>query len=340
MIKLLDSIFGRTPQKGSRLDPVLLRKATDRLVEGTDPRLKAVVGYQDKLRPAVVHTVEYVIDLIDSLSPPAEIARANYLADPRLRAFFSSVEHIRETLSTSPAINEFLNVRGSAPFEPVHAVLAVRHEEQSTLGMKLVGDTVRRDVMQKVFNFHGHQFAAPNIDEDMCRWELKRLAYDELVSAALRRLVTEREQRVSVRRERQLLESKLRRLQEGRLGLAPVIEDLPQSDAVSVEEKIAQIEAELSTADVKRSTLEDYLEVCVDTFNTPEAYLRLAPISLTLDHMGRKVEEGSSKSARTLAMQEVSVSDGARAIIMPVKVDPAEMPPPRDFIKEARKYLL
>jgi len=339
MIKLLESIFGRSPAATSKFDPILIRKATDRLVEGTDPRLKAVVGYQEKLRPAVERTVEYVIDLVDSLKDPADIARANYLADPRLRAFFSSVEQIREIISASAAINEFLKLRGSAPIEPLYAMFAVRHEEQKTLGMKLEGETVRRDVMQQVFNFHGHRFFAPNTDEDTCRWEVKRRAYDEMVSATLARLATERENRNTTQRERQLLEAKLRRLRTGRLGLGPEMEDQPQSDAGSVEQEIARIESELDKATISQTTLEDYVNICAETLNSPEAHLRIRPISITLDQMGRKVDAGSSTSARTLSLQEVSLADGQRAIIMPVRIDPAEIPPPRDFIKEARKYL-
>lgn len=339
MLKLLESIFGRSPAAASKYDPALIRKATDRLVEGTDPRLKAVAGYQEKLRPAVERTVEYVIDLVDSLTDPADIARANYLADPRLRAFFSSVEHIREVVSSSAAINEFLGKRGGVPFDPVHAMLAVRYEEQKSLGMKLVGETVRRDVMQQVFNFRGHQFVVPNLEEQMSRWELKRLAYDEMVSAALRKLVTEREKRNTARRERQLLEAKLRRMRAGRLGLSPAIEDLPQADTTSMEREIAQIEAELDKAPVPSSTLEDYVNVCAETLQSPEAHLRIRPISVTLDQMGRKVDAGSS-AARTLSLQEVSLSDGERAILMPVRIDPGMIPPPRDFIKEARKHLV
>lgn len=339
MIKLLESIFGRSPATNSKIDPALIRKATDRLVEGTDSRLKAVVGYQEKLRPAVERTVEYVIDMIDSLNEPAEVARANYLTDPRLRAFFSSVEHIREIVSSSVAINEFLNERGGVPFEPVYAVLAVRHEEQKTLGMKLVGDTIRRDVMQQVFDFQGHQLFVPNIKEDLSRWELKRLAYDELVSAALARVVAVREGHNIAWRERQLLEKKMRRLRDGRLGLAPTIEDLPQADTSSVEREIAQIEAELNRVTVTPTTLDDYIGVCADTLGSPETHLSLRSISITLDQMGRKVHEDAS-SARTLSLQEVSLSDGKKAILMPVRIDPAEIPPPRDFIKEARKRLI
>ena len=340
MLKLLESIFGRSPATAGKFDPTLIRKATDRLVDGTDPRIKAVSGYQDKLRPAVERTVEYVIDLIDSIREPAVVARANYLADARLRAFFSSVEHIREVVAASQAINEFLQATGGVPLDPVHALLAVRHDEKKTLGMKLVGGVVRRDVMQQVFNFHGHQFVAPNLDEELSRWELKRLAYDEMVSTALARLVAVREESNTARRDRELLKAKLHRLREGRLGLAPAIENLPQTDAGNVEQEIARIEAELNKTPVRPTTLDDYLEMCADTLKSPESHLRIQPISITLDQMGRKVEEGSTPSAHTLSLQEISLSDGERAIVMPVRIDPAEIPPPKNFVKEARKYLL
>jgi hypothetical protein len=339
VIKLLESVFGRTAEAVSKFDTVLIRRATDRLVEGTDPRFKAVRGYEQKLRPAVERTVEYVIELVDSLADPADIAKANYLSDPRLRAFFSSVDHMRRVLSTSQAVSEFIGRRGSVPREPVYAMLAVRHEEQQTFGIKLEAGQVRRDVMQRVYDFRRHQFLAPNTDEAESRWALKARAYDELVSAALGRIVAKREERHAARRERQLLERKLRCLHDGRLGLGAVIEDAPQADAASMESEIARIESELDRSAVEPATLVHYVDLCAETLSTPEKYLRLSPLSLTLDDMGRKVAKDSSSSARTLSLQEVTISSGEHAILMPVRIHPAEIPPPKDFIEEARKYL-
>lgn len=339
MIKLLESIFGKAPPSSTRLDATLVRKATDRLVDGTDPRMRGVSGYYDKLRPAVECSVEYAIDLVDSISDPALIARANYLSDPRLRAFFSSVEHIREVLSSSQDISSFLRARGRTPIEPIHALFVVMHKEQKTLGMQLQGDVVRRDVVQHVYNFEGHKFVSPNMDEEQYRWELKRKAYDELISAALARLVSLREERTTAQKNQQLLKAKLRRLRAGSLGLAPAIEGLPQQDTGTVEQEVARIEKELEEITIGTTTLSDYVDVCVETLNSPESQLRIRPIEITLDQMGRKVEAGSSPSARTLSLQEVSVSDGRSAIIMMAQINPEELPPLKSFTKEARKYL-
>ena len=56
MIRFLESIFGVSKPSTGRLDSTLVAKATDRLVDGTDPRLVAVNGYRQKLRPAVERT--------------------------------------------------------------------------------------------------------------------------------------------------------------------------------------------------------------------------------------------------------------------------------------------
>ncbi len=339
MIKLLESIFAKAPTTTDKFDAALIHKATDRLVEGTDPRLIAVNGYRERLRPAVERTVEYVIELVDSLTLPADLARRNYLSDPRFRAFFSSVEHLREKVAASQEVTAFLNNSGGVPSDPVHAMLAVRCEEHRALGMQLEGDAVRRDVMHRVFNFHGHQFLAASTKEDTSRLELKRLAYDELVSAALARMVAAREERHTAMRERKLLEKKLRCLRDGGLGLGPAMEASLHAEPGSAEREIVKIELELSQTKLKHASLEDYLNLCVETLSAPEAHIRLQPILLTIDQMGRKVEEGSSSSARTLSLQEITISDRERAIVLMVRIDPAEIPPPRDFIKEARRYL-
>ncbi len=339
MFKLMQSIFGRSPATTTQVDAAIIGRATNRLVEGTDPRLKAVSGYRERLRPAVERSVEHVIELVDSLPPPAELTRKNYTADSRFRAFFASVDHVRESIAGSQDVRAFLKERGRVPFDPVHALLAVRYEERRALGMQLEGGNVQRDVVQQVINFRGHQFIAPSTEEDATRLELKRRAYDDLVSAALRRIVAMRQERDSAQRDRRLLEKKLRCLREGRLGMSPVVEASPPADPATVEWEIEKIETELGKSRAAPATLDDYLALSVETLSAPETQIRLRPASMTLDEMGKRVDEGSSSSARTLELQEFSNSEGERAIVLLVRIDPGEITPPRDFAKEARRYL-
>ena len=192
MLSLFQSIFGPPTRTNSQIDDALIERATEHVVDGTDARLRSVIGYRRKLRPAVERAVDYVIELADSLPPAVEFRKRQYSIDPRLRAFFASPEQLREVVSASPAIRGYPS-RGRRPVtDRISAGLGTEREERKVLGMDFAGETLRRDVEQVVVNFCNHRFVAVTDDETATRRELKKRAFDNLIATALRRIVAER----------------------------------------------------------------------------------------------------------------------------------------------------
>jgi hypothetical protein len=342
MLRLLHSIFTSPSGKTAKPDEALIERAIERVIDGTDTRFRAVMGYRKKLRSAVEHAVEYVIDLAEALPPAIEFSRRQYGTDARLRAFFASTNRLQEMVSCSQAIRSY--VSQSQPPVPgmIYAGLGVEQEERKTLGMALVGDILQRDVKQVVVNFRNHRFVAISDDEVTTRWELKKRGFDNLIQTALQRLVSERTKRDELAQERQLLRRKLQALTDGRWGLESVFdrEDSKPVDTATVEKRIAEIEAEVGRIKTKAMNLDDYLTVVAATLGAPHEHLRIDAISLTLDSMGVKVAEGSHPSVNTLRLNEFSTSDGRHAIILLVAIPWGEVPqPPSDPFKEASRYL-
>lgn len=342
MLSLFQSIFGPPSQTSGRFDDALIERATEHVVDGTDARLRAVIGYRKKLRPAVERSVEYVIGLADALPPPVEFSKRQYGIDPRLRAFFASPDRLQEVLASSPAIRDYTS-QGRRPLtDMIYAGLGTEREERKVLGMDFAGETLRRDVEQVVVNFCSHRFVAVTDDETATRWELKKRAFDNLIETALRRIIAERTKRDELAQERHLLEKKLQALADGHWGLKSVL-DRGQSgpaDMAAVETRIASIDAELSRIGAAAINLDDYLAVVVDTLSAPQEHLRRETISLTLSRMGIKLPEGSEASGDTLELSEFSTSDGRRAIVVLVCIPRGELPErSSDFFTEASRYL-
>ena len=53
MFRLLESIFGGKGRRDAVVDEQIVTRALERLVDGTDPRLRTVPRYRSALRPAV-----------------------------------------------------------------------------------------------------------------------------------------------------------------------------------------------------------------------------------------------------------------------------------------------
>ncbi len=342
MLRLLHSIFTTSSGETSKLDEAVIERAIERAVNGTDIRLRAVIGYRKILRSAVERAVEYVIDLVDALPPAIEFSKKQYGADPRLRAFFASANRLREVLSSSQAIRSYMSRSKPPVTGMIYAGLRVEREERKTFGTDLVGDILRRDVEQVVVNFCRHRFVAVSDDDTNIRRELKKRSFDNLIRTALQRLISERRKQDELAQERQLLHRKLQALADCRWGLESVLdqEECKPVDTAAVEKRIAEIEAELSRVKTKVVNLNDHLDVIVATLGAPHEHLRMDVISLTLNRMGVKVAEGSHPSADTLRLNEFSTSDGYRAVLIIVAIPEEEIQQlPNDPLKEISRYL-
>ncbi len=58
VLRLLQSLFSVTPDPAGKFDPALIRAAIERVVDGTDPRLRMVRHYRKKLWTAVERSIE------------------------------------------------------------------------------------------------------------------------------------------------------------------------------------------------------------------------------------------------------------------------------------------
>ena len=81
MLKLLQSIFSQEPETSALYSEKLIEKAIERVVDGTDPRLRAVSGYRKFLRPAVIKAVDYTFELVDGLPSPVILSKKQFSLD-------------------------------------------------------------------------------------------------------------------------------------------------------------------------------------------------------------------------------------------------------------------
>src|SRR5512139_1736345 len=136
MLRLFHSIFGGDAGSGHYPEE-LVRAATERAVDGTDPWLRGLTAYQRKLRPAIVHAIDHVVSMVDNnLAPPIELSHEGYSQDPQLRLFFISTEQMHDILRRDPTLAAFRQETGRAQ-QPVWALLTMECELRRTFGAEL-----------------------------------------------------------------------------------------------------------------------------------------------------------------------------------------------------------
>jgi len=198
MFELFHSIFDLRPAYKGPYPDWLVEKAIERAVDGLDTRLRAIGGYQKKLRPSVIHAIDHVVKLIDELPLPIDASRKQYGHDPYITAFFASANELQQFFSNQRAIWQYLdNLPGPMP-ERISGLLMMGCSEKHVFGIDLEGDMLRREVPQTTVSFDGHQLLDPNSDGQETRRFLKRRAFDHLIALALRDVSNRRIKRLEL----------------------------------------------------------------------------------------------------------------------------------------------
>ena len=154
--RFLQSIFSGASQPG-KFDKELMLRGIERVVDGTDPRLRAVSHYRRKLWPAVERGIDYVVNFVNVLPPAITADRQGYMSDPRLRALFASPESLREILSFSDGARNYLKQAPDPLPMELYAGLGAVRVEKNVLGIEMDGEILRRDVPQIMVNFSDHR---------------------------------------------------------------------------------------------------------------------------------------------------------------------------------------
>src|SRR5512139_746677 len=339
MLKLFQSIFRPGADKLGTYPEDLIERAIERAVDGTDRRLRAVTGYKKRLRPAVIHAIDHVVGLVDSLPPPLELDRRNYGTDAELNAYFASVDHMNEILSRDAEMRQWQKSPGSSAAERVFALLIMELRERNVLGVALDGNELRHDVAQVTVSFNKHRMVDPTDVEDETRRLLKRRAFDHLLTLALGGFAEAHGERGDLQRERDLLRSKLAALTAGHWGFGDDADEAAgeaPSDPLALEQRIKDIDAQLST--LSTGLLQTHLDVLVDVLAGAEKNLRGERVTLSIDRQGVKQSQ-TSAAAPPITLATLHNAAGRSVVVRLTSLARADLPPPPDFLREAQRFL-
>ncbi len=339
--RLLHSIFSG-PSEPGKFDKALMLRGIERVVDGTDPRLRAVSHYRRKLWDPVERAIDFVMNFVNALPPAITADRQGYMTDPRLRALFASPESLREILSFSDGTRHYLKQAPDPLPAELYAGLGAVRVEKNVLGIEMDGEILRRDVPQIVVNFCDHRVGLLTANEQDTRRELMRRAADYLIETALQGLTDTRVQKTQMeQQQRKLLLQKASLLKKAQVGLESLAEPATAEpvDLAALEQQLQDLETELGQLRADSATLDHHLAKVAATLSEPEKYLQLESVALTLDHTNTKVPADSPRVANSMTFQEVVMGTDRRVAALFVRFPSSELLPQPDFFKEANRLL-
>jgi len=295
----------------------------ERVIDGTDSRIRLVSGYRSKLQDVIRSSLAFADELVEQIPGGIEVNRHTFVTDPYVNAYFANVTDMRAIFSHSSEIKDFMEGYGDNDALECCALLCMKMSEKTVLGMELSGDILRKDVRQVAVNFSDHRIYSPAPREPETRQGLKQCLFDGLVTNALERITRMRLSNFRLNSELQMLKARQRRQQ---LALQKSADTTTAAGYQETCRQLEQLEAELSKTPL--ATPQAAMEQVVTVFKNPEDFVQLRKFTLRLNKMGILIGDATRQPCNEIDLTEVTIGEGSPRIVTLARFPRSEILPP------------
>jgi hypothetical protein len=333
--KLFGSDRGQTVVLDER-QRKLLARVVEFVVDNTEPRIRMVAGYKDKLSPAVIRSARYLGEIISALPEPLELSREAWANDLNINAFFATAADVPQVLARSADLRAFFDDPRQKGAQEAFALLGLEKSERTVYGMALEDGLLRSDVAQVNVNFSAHRIVAPAATKEAARIEIGLRGVRRLLDVVLARIAAIQQQAADLAERKAFLGTKLRMLKSAGFGLEQPVDHT--REIAEIEARIAHDAKALLEIKVASSSIEHYIEQINDVMLVPEQHLAMSKARLRVSRLGIKVAEHSSEPSHELILNELRLGEQS-AVIVPVRCRRSDIPAKRGLLAGAEKYL-
>lgn len=322
-----------------RVSEETLRKATEKAITLTNPRLQVLPSCHKRLVPAVETTIQFLSENIGRLPPARPLSAACWASDPALRAFFVNHTDVGVALGRSENLRTLFDK--FQDLEEAFLVLGMAYNEQRIFGMALQGDMVQRDVAQVSLGFSDHRTHLCSRDESRLRRLIGTAGFEYLLAQALSAIVVERAERADLVGTRALLGARLRLLQQQGPGFGSIFAAKPEhTEQSALEAELLKNERSLADIGVAETALEMELECVKTVLQNPDRYLQIEQRNVRLNTTNVVVDDGGEAADVVFSLADFKGSQPRKRAFVLARVVRDELPPVRgiDF-DDAARYL-
>lgn len=288
-----------------RLHESLLHQSVEEVVDVADPVIREAGKYRKLLQSPVEGAMQYCGTMIDAIPGPFELSRKSYNDDPFIKALFATPDDLEEVLRISPE-TKALHDQGHEG-ETI-ALLTMTRQEKTIFYHKQEGEISRRDVAQQAVNFIDHRLVAPTADLDRTKNKLVHRGLEFLSTMAMEKITTLRARKAELQEQKQYFSAMLKILggKAHAFEMFAAPDPKKREDIRKVEQKLAEIENELSDVREQIATPEHSLDFVKNIMNSPDDSLAMESQSYRLNWMNVRVDDMPDAEGNEIALAEFS----------------------------------
>lgn len=304
----------RDEKRRQRERDELLAELVEHMVQASDPAIRKVAGYRERLKPPVAGALGYIEALIELIPGPVRLSAEAWDKDALVHALFVHPDELCALIAHSDELAEFF--RKSRAGSAI-ALLSATRRERTVYGTEVQGEIVRRDVPQTAVEFYHHKLVSPAATADEIHRELICRGLSVLASHALAKILKLHAIREELSEERRMLAIKMKIRNSRQGGLEGLLVggggDAPDDDGAA-RQLLEEIDRQLLDLEPVSATPRDFLRKLTNVLHDPGATLTGKRIDMRLDWRGVKQENTSAAGDAPIALAELEVPGQIRRV--------------------------
>jgi hypothetical protein len=303
---------------------VALDEEIERLVQEVSPAIRNVRGYRSQLRLPLQTAKIYIEKQVAAIPGPLPLSAAGWGGDSPAELLFVDANQVRDLFRHNIVLHSFFRENST---EQAVALLTATRNEKTIFATELQGEIARRDVPQLAVDFTDHRVVAPAATETPNRQAVIEGTLRLLGLRALEHLTELKSQKENLAEERRLLEVKLKILQAHNQSLEGMLGSDRQGEVkvAQAQELLAEINRQLDEVTAVMGSSEDAMRLLISTLNNPEQVLISRPLTLRLNWMGVKVDEGAADPGKEISLADLEIKDRLRRVAVLVTINRDEI---------------
>lgn len=287
--RFISTLFnlGGPADSASEVDPEFLHQAIEVIVSETQPRLRLLPDYAERLAPHVRRALAYMRSIADAFPGAFELSPTTWGSDPRANAFFATPADVARVLRDSEDLRAFFDDPANALQDEAYAMLVMEKTERRSLGVAAQGEVMRREVPRLTLSFAYHRLLTPAATLAEERRAVGLRIFRTLADIAMENILRRQSQAQDLGEEKALLATRLRQARARAASFVSFCDDGSRCpDAAALERELAELDERLRSLRASLSSLENTLAAVGEVIGDPARYLGLRHSHLWVDRMG------------------------------------------------------
>jgi hypothetical protein len=309
----LDLFNAHTHKPSALKGPKDMPQLIEHIVDVTDPKIRVISRYTQKLDQPLSHTWNYLNSMADMIPGGVTLNRVQFASNPILKLIFNSQSTVDQLLAD--VVNLADDNEDSNQSEHMYLLLCMEKHEHNFLGSELAGDIIKRDVLQTKVSFQNHKILSAGFNEEDAKLGFKHCALEGLLHKAHELLLQSSDELKPLVERKKQLHQQLRTTHGN--GQQANGGSFTRNKALAgAHPELQDIERQIREFRIKSESPDEHLFKVIDVLKHPDRYLRMEKHSMRLNKMGIKLPGGHTEKEFTINYTEMEIVSSIKRIAL------------------------